>query len=101
MQVEVAHPQLGKRRYAAKGVTERSAAELKFFNDEVGAEMTIAQYYEHKYHIRSGLTRHSWPFGFHFSALLFLHHFLLPLAWAAAVCESSCRSIVRFSSTAQ
>lgn len=51
MQVEVAHPQLRKRRYTAKGITEEAASTLKFFNDEVNAHMTIEQYYAHKYNV--------------------------------------------------
>lgn len=51
----MAHPGLSKRRYSVKGLTDEPASECYFHNEEEDSNMSVAQYYEHKYKVRAVL----------------------------------------------
>ena len=39
------------RKYRAKGLMPKGPAELTFYNEQEGRDMTVAEYYEMHYHI--------------------------------------------------
>ena len=50
-QVELRMPNRGIRRWKAKGLTDRSAREMKFPVDEEGREISVAEYYQETYNL--------------------------------------------------
>ena len=46
-----------KRSYKVKSLTDGGAADLKFHNAEADREMSVAEYYEHRYNYRRGNPR--------------------------------------------
>ena len=41
-----------RRRYRAKGLTDRGPRDLVFFNGQEQKDMTVLEYFEQQYHIR-------------------------------------------------
>ena len=51
-QIEVRLGGAFKRKYKVKGLMDKGAGELVFFNEQEEKEMTAADYYEERYHVR-------------------------------------------------
>lgn len=52
MQVEVRRDGAVRRRYRAKGLTDKGPRDLVFFNEQEQGDMTVLEYFEQQYHIR-------------------------------------------------
>ena len=50
-QVELRMPNRGIRRWKAKGLTDRSASEMTFYDEKKGRELSVADYYKESYNI--------------------------------------------------
>ena len=54
-QIEVRLGGAFQRKYTVKGLMQQGPADLQFFNEQDDKEMSVAAYYEERYHIRYSL----------------------------------------------
>lgn len=51
-QIEVRLGRAFKRKYKVKGLMDKGAGELVFYNEQQGEDMTVADYYAERYNVR-------------------------------------------------